>query len=322
MNVIFAPLYSLFGFCMNFLMGLLNDQYFLAIIIFVIVTRAIVLPFNMKQQKTTAKSSRIQPKIAKIQKKYANTGNLSQKQIADNRQKMNEEMQALYARENHNPMSMGCGTLIFQMVFLFGIIGIIYYPLSYVLRIPENDLNILTEAVKTLEATSTYPQLMIFSHFAQIKDLVADQLSSPDILTAIDEYRQGMIIGSFDLTRNPTFSFNDVLITIPIFSFLTSFLSSLYSSLSQKKSNPAMAQQGNQMMIMMLMMPFFSLYITFKVPAAVGVYWIISNLVSMLQQIIMTKAYPVKKIMAKSMIEGTIESRSKEEVIKKSADKA
>ena len=34
------------------------------------------------------------------------------------------------------------------------------------------------------------------------------------------------------------------------------------------------------MLIMMLMMPFFSFYISFKVPAAVGFYWIISNLVA------------------------------------------
>ena len=67
---VFKILYWLFGICMNFLMDLLNNQYFIAIIIFTIVTRLLLLPINVRQQKTMAKTTRLQPKIQKIQKKY------------------------------------------------------------------------------------------------------------------------------------------------------------------------------------------------------------------------------------------------------------
>lgn len=68
---------------------------------------------------------------------------------------------------------------------------------------------------------------------------------------------------------------------------------------------------------MMLMMPFFSFYITFKVPAAVGFYWIISNVVSLLQQLFIAKFFPPKKSQAKLMVENTIYRRSREENLKK-----
>ena len=71
------------------------------------------------------------------------------------------------------------------------------------------------------------------------------------------------------------------------------------------------------MILMMLMMPFFSFYISFKVSAAVGFYWIISNVVAVLQQLVMAKFYPPRKNMAHEMIENTIERRSREESIKK-----
>ena len=121
---LFKPLYWLFGVCMGFLMDLLNNQYFVAIVIFTVVTRVILLPFNIHQQKTMAKTARLQPKLAKLQKKYPDP---------KDRMKLQQETQDLYAREGHNPMQMGCGPMLFQMVFLMGIIGIIYYPLSYVL---------------------------------------------------------------------------------------------------------------------------------------------------------------------------------------------
>ena len=105
-------------------MDLLNNQYFVAIVIFTVVTRVILLPFNIHKQKTMAKPARLQPKLAKLQMKYPDPYD---------RRKLQLETQDLYAREGHNPIQMGCGPMLFLMVYLMGIIVIIYYPLSYVL---------------------------------------------------------------------------------------------------------------------------------------------------------------------------------------------
>ena len=123
-----------------------------------------------------------------------------------------------------------------------------------------------------------------------------------------------------DMTAFPHWKTEDAfnkIVIIPILSFVTSLGSSLVSTLIQKKNNPAAGQQATQMMLMMLMMPFFSLYIAFRVPAAVGFYWIISNLVAILQQIFIFKQYPPRKTQARLMVENTIERRSREENVKK-----
>ncbi len=307
-----APLYWVFGKCMEFLLQLLGNQYFVAIIIFTVVTRVILLPINVRQQKTVAKTARLQPKIQKIQKKYPDP---------KDRMKLNEEMQELYAREGHNPMQMGCGPMVFQMVFLMGIIGIIYYPLSYIIGMSDltNFTEELTAIMEGAGYSKNYLQLNVLAHWTELKDTLVAQLPAlftDDKVAAIEEYRQGLYLGNVDMTAIPTWKGGSIIL-IPIFAFLTSMASTVISTLIQKKNNPAQAKQMGSMLMMMLMMPFFSLYIAFKVPAAVGFYWIISNVVAVLQQLFIAKFYPPKKSQAKLMVENTIERRAREESIKR-----
>ncbi|MCD7797319.1 MAG: YidC/Oxa1 family membrane protein insertase [Clostridiales bacterium] len=317
---IFKPLYWLFGICMNFLLDILGNQYFVAIIIFTIVTRLILLPINLRQQKTTAKTARLQPKIQKIQKKYPDP---------KDRNKLNQEMQDLYAREGHNPMQMGCGPMLFQMVFLMGIIGIIYYPLSYVLGIDNFNDNSqaiydvilpIYQGITGEDASITYFQLNILENFSAYKEALMTNfpdMFTSSVCTQIEEYRAGMNLFGLDMTAVPHWK-DGTIVIIPIFCLVTSLLSSLISTLIQQKNNPAANQQMGSMM-MMFMMPFFSFYISFRVTAAVGFYWIVSNIIAVLQQLYIAKAHPPKKAQAKLMVENTIERRSREENIKKIA---
>lgn len=311
-TAIFKPLYWLFGKCMELLLGVLSNEYFIAIIIFTVLTRLILLPVNIHQQKATAKTARLQPKIQKIQKKYPDPRD---------RNKMNEEMQELYNREGHNPMNMGCGPMIFQLVFLMGIVGIIYYPLSYIIGMSNiaDYSDQLTAFLENAGYTGNYLQLGILENWAVArKELVPQlpQLFTPELVAQIDAFKEGMTLGSLDMTAIPHWK-DGIIVLIPIFSLLTSLASTGLSMLIQKKTNPAMAQQTASMIVMMLMMPFFSFYIAFKVPAAVGFYWIISNVVALLQQLFTAKFFPPKKTQARLMVENTIYRRSREENLKK-----
>lgn len=308
---VFKPLYQLFGWAMEGLLWLFNDKYFLALIVFTILTRLVLFPINIKQQRTMAKTTRLQPKIQKIQKKYANS------QDPRDRQKMNEEMQALYAREGHNPMNMGCGPMAFQMIFLMGIIGIIYYPLQYIIGI---DIAENTEKIaEIINFDGQYFQIALLQSFEQYQEQLVEALPkvfTPEKVKAIIDYKKSMYLFGLDMTQIPSLKNISAIIIIPILCLVSSFASSIVSTLIQKKQNPAMAQQSSQMMLMMLMMPFFSFYISFKVSAAVGFYWIISNLVALVQQLVMAKFFPPKRNVARQMIEGTIERRSRENSIK------
>ncbi len=316
---LFKPLYWLFGKAMSLLLEVLGNQYFIALIIFTVVTRLVLLPLNIKQQKTMARTTRLQPKIQKIQKKYPDMRD---------RDKLNQEMQELYVREGHNPMQMGCGPMLFQMIFLMGIIGIIYYPIQYILGaggfdtaskdIAEAILPIYQGIIGDPDAKIQYFQLNIIEHFDAYREVL--QTEFPKIFTDalcndIETYRSGLILFGIDMTAVPHWK-DGIIVIIPILCLLTSLGSSVVSTLIQKKNNPAV-QQNAQMMMMMLMMPFFSFYISFKVTAAVGFYWIISNIVAVLQQLFIAKAYPPKKTQAKLMVENTIERRSREESLKK-----
>ncbi len=312
-TTIFKPLYWLFGKCMELLLGVLSNEYFIAIIIFTVVTRLILLPVNLHQQKTTAKSARITPKIQKIQKKYPDP---------KDRNKMNQEMQELYQREGHNPMQMGCGPMVFQLVFLMGIVGIIYYPLSYIIgmsNIGDYADELSTFLTETIGYSGNYLQLGILENWVAYKDeFIAEfpNLFTADYISAIDAFRSGMYLGGLDMTAIPHWADGEIVL-IPIFSLLTSLASTIVSMLIQKKTNPAMQQQTSSMIMMMLIMPFFSFYIAFKVPAAVGFYWIISNLVALFQQLFVAKFFPPKKSQAKLMLENTIYRRSRENNLKK-----
>lgn len=316
---VLKPLYWLFGQCMSFLLDILGNQYFIAIIIFTVVTRIILLPLNIRQQKTMAKTTRLQPKIQKIQKKYPDP---------KDRAKLQQEMQDLYSREGHNPMNMGCGPMLFQMVFLMGIIGIIYYPISYVLGSSAftDNAQAIYDAVYPIYQSITgsddkisYFQLNVIQYFTEYKDTLVSsfpQIFTDELCSSIEAYRSGMTLFGLDMAAVPHWK-DGIIVIIPILCLVTSLGSSLVSTLIQRKNNPAAAQQNTQMMLMMLMMPFFSFYISFKVTAAVGFYWIISNLVAILQQLFIYKQYPPKKTQAHLMIENTIERRSREENVKK-----
>jgi YidC/Oxa1 family membrane protein insertase len=311
------PLYWLFGECMKGLLFIFNDNYFLSLTVFTILTRVVLFPFNLRQQKTMAKTARIQPKIQKIQKKY-NVNSISDpKQRQKANSAMQEEIQALYAREGHNPMNMGCGPMAFQMVFLMGIIGIIYYPIQYILGVNISDN---TDAIaKAINYSGQYFQIEILQNFDKYKDILAAELPklfTADKIAAIENYKAHMYIGSLDMTQVPTWK-GGVIIIIPILCLITSLASSVVSTLIQRKTNTMAAQQQSSMIMMMLMMPLFSFYISFKVSAAVGFYWMISNLVAIIQQLVMAKFFPPKRNIAREMIENTIERRSREESIKK-----
>ena len=107
-----ASISSLFGYVLNFIYNLVHN-YGLAIILFSILLKLILLPLSIKQQKTMKKTAKIQEKVKEIQDKYKNDQN-----------KMNQEMMDLYKKEKLNPFS-GCLTSIIQIILLFAMFGLV-----------------------------------------------------------------------------------------------------------------------------------------------------------------------------------------------------
>ena len=96
MDAIYTTLGIPFGYVLRFIFEAV-DNYGLALILFTLFARLLMIPTSIYQTKGTVKTQRLQPKIRRINAKYKG-----------DQKKIQEETQALYQREGHNPMNMGC----------------------------------------------------------------------------------------------------------------------------------------------------------------------------------------------------------------------
>ena len=109
------------GYVLNFIYGLVQN-YGLAIIIFSILIRIVLLPLTIKQQNSTKKSAKIQDEVKKIQVKHAG-----------NPEQINKATMDLYKREHFSPFS-GCLTTIMQFILFISIFYLVSRPLTYMNR--------------------------------------------------------------------------------------------------------------------------------------------------------------------------------------------
>lgn len=284
----------------------LTDSYIFAIVLLTVLIRCALLPTSISQQKNSAKQVRLNTKVNKIRQKYAG-----------NQQKIQEETQALYQREGFGAANMGCMPLAIQMIVMIGLYGVIYTPLSSVLRFGDDTIekiksvmNIVVETGSKNTANSRMAELEVLKHFEQYSDKLSGILSSEQIADLAD-FKDKFNIFGLDLSITPNYKEPGVIWIIPILAFVTAMASSLYMYARQRKQNPEMAKNPS-MGCMTFMSPMMSLWFTFMFPAGVGFYWIISNVLSFIQQIILTNIYSPKRVLAQQMVDETVVRRSKE----------
>ena len=281
-----------FGLVMWAIFGVIQN-YGLSLLVFTLLTRLVLSPVMLKQQKSFGKMAMIQPQIQELQKKYAG-----------NRQKINEEMQLLYKKVGYNPMS-GCLPMALQMIVLFGVIDVIFRPLTHILRLPSyiieqaNEITLgmgeltgrAANAIEltTLGAIGDYP-----AYFAALPGYAFASMQAfvPQMnflgINLMETPNPGMLLEVFT-------NFNPVLL-IPILSGITSvFLTIATMNQMATPQTPGMPN----MKIMMWMMPVFSTVFTFTIHAGVGIYWIFANIVGYVQAKILTRFFNPKQLAEK-----------------------
>lgn len=289
------------GWIMKFLYSFISN-YGLVLVLFTVIIRVALFPLNVKQQKSSAKMALFQPKLQKLQKQYGK-----------NKQRYQEEMMKLYEEEGYNPMA-SCLPMLLQMLVLFGIIDVVYYPLRHLLGIPRD---VISQAIKVLAEAhvkvTSGAELLIINIIQGHSDV-----ANPDIFNGV--FNEDMLnkISNFDLNFlgfnmgvNPQFSWPTIL--IPIISGLTSIgVTILTLKLQKKNGMMADGQSGMGMMKgMMYIMPIFSTWIAFSLPIGVGVYWIVGNVLSFIQSIILYKFYSPEKLKAQLALEAEKNKKKK-----------
>ena len=299
---LFQFIMEVFGYPLGYIMWAIYQiihNYGWAIILFTIVTKALLIPFAIKQQKSTIKMQIIQPKMQEIQKKYKN-----------NPQKMNEEIQALYERENYS-MAAGCLPMLIQFPIIFGLLDVVYRPLTHLLHISGDTMSQLIQIATGIigeSATSGYaPQISILNsvkadpnaYAALGGDVVEKILTFDTNFLGLDLSVFPNKVIQFGFSGDALNSMLNPIILSPILSGVTALLMSLVTM----RNTPNAGSANGSMTAMMMTMPLMSLFFTFMVPAGAGLYWTISNVVAVGQSMLMNHFWNPKEIAEKMKAE-------------------
>jgi len=322
---ILDPLYQAFGFVMRTLYDVFNN-FGVVIIIFTILLRAFMIPLGIKQFKGTIKQQSMSKELDDIKRRYSN-----------NKEELTKAQQALYAKTGFSPLS-GCLPSIVQLIIIWPVYRIISAPLVHIAGVPVENitgadglaamakkLGLISDSVVSQAARMNIP---ILNKLNESVAFLTQALDSGLIKLnqLIDLNFFGMNLG-LNPTYKPELIFGDQMSTylplllIPILSVTTTFISlkvtqwtapnrkQIQEDKERAKKNPAKASQdapdptASMTKGMTWFMPLFTLWISFTLPAAMGLYWIVGNIMSMVQQFLLysfiTKRTEIKTVETK-----------------------
>lgn len=270
----------------------------ISIFFFTILTRLLMFPTSVKQQKSMAANSRLQAKQRELKEKYAN-----------NKAKYNEEVQKLYEKEGASPFG-GCATSLVPMFIMLGIYYTVIRPLTNVLHLSSDVIAKLNQipgvAISNTNYYSQINALKMFTHPEAVDMLVNHGISKADA-NSIHTLAGGFNLFGLDLLSVPStadgfqlFGFLNVswILIIPALVLITSLGSQILTMKMQ--TNNAMNQQQGCMRYMLLLLPLLTVYISYIVPGAVGFYWICSTVIGFVQTVIINKYYSPANLTAKA----------------------
>ncbi len=246
-------LYALFGSIIKFIYDTFGQNYGVALILFTIFIKILLLPLGIKQQRSMSGMQRIQPQLAELQRKYAH-----------DRDKLGRETMELYKKHGVSPFG-GCLPMIFQLLILIVMINIVYRPATYIMGVENVSRDIMQQIGAAKNAGMQFNFLW------------------------------------WDLGNKPVFNFA---LNLKPMDFLTWILPLLataatyFSGLASQKlsGNPSAGNEQAQQMTksMTTFMPIMTLIFTFTLPLAASLYWFISSVTQVLQQVILHKLLKVE----------------------------
>jgi YidC/Oxa1 family membrane protein insertase len=226
----------------------------LSIILLTIAVRVVLLPLTIKQTKSMREMQRIQPQVKRLQQKYKG-----------DRQKLNAETMALYKEHGVNPFG-GCAPLLLQFPVLIALYWVIRQPLEYMQHIADwvlpralerNPLDVNRFLGLRLDCSAATARVGEGSEFVPVAcgDGIVDMLPYLVLIAAMG---------------------------------FTTYYQQRQMQAAQGPSSP----QAQQMQMFTRIMPIFLMVIGYTFPAALVLYWTITNVWTIGQQRLMLKGFP------------------------------
>lgn len=298
---------NIFGYVLNFIYEIVKN-YGLAIIIFSILIKVLMIPLSIKQQKTMKKSTKIQKKLKEIQFKYKN-----------NPEMLNQATMEVYKSENMSPFS-GCLSAIVQIILLFAVFYLVRSPLTYMEKVNPDIINKYSKIVKenNLSTNSAYPEIEIIRELDNIKNLKNTENTNNEEQTTeenktdlaeinndeIDSLYINMDFLGLNLAQVPTRSSDWKAYIIPVLYVIVAIISMRITNPTNtnKKaakenkdekalSNPEdefdpMAQMNKNMN---MMFPVMYLAVVLIAPLGLALYWLMNSLLMIIERLILNK---------------------------------
>ena len=285
---------NIFGYLLNFINNFVGN-YGLAIIMFTILIKIIMLPLSIKQQRTMKKSSELQEKMKVLQFKYKNDP-----------EKLNREMMDLYKKENMSPFS-GCLSTIAQFILLISIFYMVRCPLTYMEKINNDQINTYVQQLKDggITVNQAYSEIDIIRELDYLKEKMPED-------EGLNKINLNMNFCGLDLSKIPQQNLNDwTVYIIPALYIISTFISMKITTSMQKKSKKNdgviditekeekdskeeeknemedMMEQSNKMMSWM--MPIMSVSISLVAPLGLALYWLVNNILMIGERLVLNK---------------------------------
>ena len=266
----------LFGTVMKWCYSI-TGNYGLAIILFTLFSKIVLLPVSVWVQKNSIKMVRIQPEINRIKAKHYGDSDT----IAD-------EQQKLFKQEKYSPLA-SLIPLTLQIVLLLGVVEVIYHPMEYILKLPEETIAEVKEtglaAIDGLDPESGSLELAIIDDMQSgTNDVYYRTALGEDTCTIID--RLDMRFAGMNLGRIASVNGGSAWI-VPLLAGLSAWL----LAFAQNAINVLQVEQSKRNRYgMMAFSVGLSLYLGVYVAAGVVLYWIASNLLAIVQQFLLNMA--------------------------------
>ncbi len=273
----FSFIANVFGYILEWLYNIVGQNYGVALILFTILLRVVLLPITIKQQQSVKKNSKIQGKIKEIQFKYKN-----------NPEQMNKEIMDLYKKENMSPFS-GCISAILQIIIILSVFWLVSKPLTYMKKIDSNIIdNYKNEIVEQDGKISNYYEIEIIQKKASQDENI--------------NINMGFL--GLDLSKVPSQNLSDFKVyIIPVLYIISSIASirlSTNTNKSTKKNKNALGDGKNNSVeepdmteqmtkSMSLITPIMAVSIAFIAPLGLALYWFISNVLMVAERLIINK---------------------------------
>ena len=262
---------GILGALIRLIYNIVGQNYGLSIIIFTIFTKVLLFPITYKQSKAMDEMNKIAPLEKEIREKYKG-----------NKEKMSEELMKVYEQHKVNPMG-GCLPLLIQIPIIFAMFYIVKQPLTYIMQLPQEQLQEYTQEYLCQEEVTE-------------NDIKSYEIQIANKYELIDMKLLGINFGdvpSKAFSKDAEEKVSYLTLIVPILSLVFSMLQ---TKLSQKNSNLT-DEQKEQQKTMNLMMPLLSAYIAFIMPLALGIYWLLGNILQMLTQWLVNFIIKKQKIM-------------------------